>query len=178
MTKRKRRNVEACVLAILGGSAISCLVLSGDFNLRITEVYQEHYGTITPMILEFLGIVLVVGLVVWLARRHPKFPTQFERTGWLWLWALNGIIYALLGGTILYLFVLLYWKIWGTSENVLQDDTEQFLLPLLGLKELGFLLFASFCIVTSGFSWRNFINTWRTSKVKEYPKTGTSGFGN
>lgn len=166
MTKRKRRNVEAYVLAVLGGLAISCLILSGNFNLRITEAYQEHYGTVAPLILEFFGIVLVVGLVVWLARRHPEFPAQFERTGWLWLWALNGIIYALLGGTILYLFVPLYWKIWGATGNVLQNDNKQSFLPLLEFKELGFLLFATFGIVFSGFSWRNFIATWRTPKVK------------
>ena len=166
MKKRKRRNVEACVLAIIGGSGISCLVLSGDFNLPITKVYQGHYGTITPMILEVLGIALVVGLVVWLARRHPKFPAQFERTGWLWLWGLNGIVFALLGGTILYIFVLLQWKLWSTTGNVLQNDNKQSFLPLLEFKELGFLLFATFCIVFSGFSWRNFIATWRTPKVK------------
>lgn len=167
MKKRKRWNVEACVLAIIGGSGISCLVLSEDFNLPITKVYQEHYGTITPMILEVLGIALVVGLVVWLARRHPKFPAQFERTGWLWLWGLNGIVFALLGGTILYIFVLLHWKLWSATGNVLQNDNEQSFLPLLEFKELGFLLFASFCLVTSVFSWWNFIETWKTPKARK-----------
>lgn len=166
MTKRKKLYIELCVLAILGGSGMACFFLSGDFNLSNKDVHQEYYWTIPPMILEVLGIIFVVGLVVWRSRQHLKFPIQLERTPLLWLCALNGIVCALMGGIILYIFASLYWETWSTSGEGLQNDNKQPILALLGFEGLGLLLFATFCIVASGVYCRNFIDTWRTPKVE------------
>jgi hypothetical protein len=172
MVKTKGWYIALCVLVIIGGLSMACFVLSGDFNLPNKDVHQEYYWTIPPIILGVFGIALVAGLVAWLARRHPKLPAQFERTGILWVLALNGIVWALCSGIVLYRHVPVIRNLWRAGGDVLQNGSKQPFLSLLGLKELEPLLFAVLCIVVSGLWWRNFIDTWRTPKA---PKTEDDG---
>lgn len=165
MEKKKKWYTEAGVLTIIGGAGIACLLVSGDFNLLSYQAYREYHETITPMFLEVMGIALVAGLVVWLARRHSRLPPRFERSGWLCIWGLNGIVSAILSGTILSILASPPWRIWNVSGDVLQNGNKQSILALLDLTNLGFFLLATFFLVASGLFWRNFFESWRTPKA-------------
>jgi hypothetical protein len=132
------------------------VVFSGDCKPLSTDVYREHYGAITLMNLEVLGIVIVAGLAVWLARRHPKLSPEFQRIVWLWISGLNGIVCAYLGGMIYFILLKLFaplpWRSWMSWDA-------------LGLTVLGLFLFATFNLVASVFFLRIFINTWKTPKT-------------
>ena len=124
------------------------------------NLYREYYGTMTYMFLKLMGIAFAAALLVWVARRYPKLPPRFERTAWLWIWGLNGVVFAMLGGEILYILVSILIPLAYTPNHSFLA-----LLDHLDFTIVGFFLLATFSLVASGLCWRNFIKTWRMPRV-------------
>lgn len=172
MTKRKRAYIEICVLAILGGSLIACHVLSGD--RPITSTILELFGIALVVV---FGLALVEGLIVGFVWRYRKFLARFEKSGLLWLFGFNAILMTFWCGTVLYRYIPVIWNLWSAGGDMLQNGAPPF-LSLLGPKELKPFFLVALSIFNSVIWWRAFIGVWRTSKVEECSKVGTSGFGN
>ncbi len=171
MEDKKKRIAEAGVLAVIGAAAMVCLLLSDDFGFPNYQVYRDHYGTYANarMVLEVVGIICVVGLVIWLARRYPRLPPRLERPGWLWIWGLNGIVSAVLGGMILYILAFVGWMFYDGEREALRHGIDLQMPELSNFTSVGFFLFGLFFLVASGLCWRNFIQTWKKPKVGTEP---------